>query len=139
VQTTSIQAGADSDGDGIADAFEFQFTSPDSLSVFTATGDRDGDGESDRDEYLADTNPLDPGSEFKISALTASGTGFSLTWPSTPTRRYRIESKIDLTDASWTLVLDNIVPDGATTTRAGTVPASTARFYRVQALYPLAP
>jgi hypothetical protein len=139
VQTNTIRPGADTDGDGIADAYEFTYTNPDSLAVLTATGDRDGDGESDRDEYLANTNPLDPNSGLKITAFNTVPTTFSLTWTSTPTRRYRIESKTDLTAASWTLTLDNILPDGATTTRAGASVPSVQRFFHVQAFLPLAP
>ncbi len=140
VQTDTIQPGADSDGDGIADAFEFIYTNPDTLAVFTATSDRDGDDESDRDEYLANTNPLDPSSALKITAFDAAPKSFSLTWTSTATRRYRIESTTDLTAPTWSLTLDDILPAaGATTTRGGSTTTSPQRFFRVQAFLPLAP
>ena len=139
VQTTSIRPGADIDSDGIADAFEYTYTSPDSLALFTATSDRDGDGESDRDEYFANTNPLDLHSNLQIITSAASSTAFSLTWTSSPTRRYRIESTTDPTAPNWTLTLDNILPDGATTSRAGTTSPSQRRFFRIRALPALAP
>ena len=139
VQTNTIQPGADTDSDGIADAYEFLFTDPDALTVLTATGDRDGDGASDSAEYGANTNPLDPGSVLKITAFTATATSFSLTWTSSPTRRYRIESTTNLL-TPFTLTLGNIEPDaGAFTTRAGTVSSSLQRFFRVRASLPLSP
>ena len=140
VQTDTIIPGADTDHDGIADAYEFLYTNPDSLAVLTATGDADGDGESDVEEYLANTNPRDPNSALRITNFTTNGTNtFGLTWTSNATRRYRIENKADLTAAAWALTLDNILPDGVTTTRAGATAASTQRFFRVQAFLPLAP
>ncbi len=139
VQTDFIVPGFDNDGDGIADSYEYLYTNPDSLAVLTATGDRDGDGESDREEYLANTNPLDPASALPITAFAFTDTSFQLTWTSNATRRYRIENKTDLLAATWTLTLDNILPDGATTTRNGATAASSQRFFRVQAFLPLAP
>ena len=139
VQTNTIIPGVDSDGDGIADAFEFQYTNPDTLAFFTATSDRDGDGASDAEEYASGTNPLDANSRLRITAFNASSPGFSLTWTSSPTRRYRIETKTDLLAPAWTLALDNILPDGITTTRGGATPASSQRFFRVQAFLPFAP
>ena len=139
VQTNTIQPGADTDSDGIADGYEFLFTNPDALTVLTATGDRDGDGASDSAEYSANTDPLDPASALKITAFTATATSFSLTWTSSPARRYRIESTTDLL-TPFTLTLDNIAPDpGAITTRAGTVGSSARRFFRVRASLPLSP
>ena len=139
VQTDTIRPGADTDGDGIADAYEFTYTSPHSLAVLTATGDADGDGESDVQEYLANTNPRDPNSALRITTFNTVSTAFSLTWTSNATRRYRIENKTDLLAAAWTLTLDNILPDGTTTTRAGASVASPQRYFRVQATLPLAP
>ena len=139
VQTDTIRPGADTDGDGIADAYEFTYTNPDSLAVLTATGDADGDGESDVQEYLANTNPRDPTSALRITTFNTTSPAFSLTWTSNAARRYRIENKTDLLAATWTLTLDNILPDGVTTTRAGASAASPQRFFRVQAFLPLAP
>ncbi|MES2922242.1 MAG: hypothetical protein V4819_11890 [Verrucomicrobiota bacterium] len=139
VQTDTIRPGPDSDADGIADAFEFLYTTPDSLVLMTAVSDRDGDGRSDHDEYVADTNPLDPASALRITTFNTTSTTFSLTWTSSATRRYRIENSTSLLPGAWALSLDNILPDGSSTTRAGLSVASPQRFFRVQAFLPLAP
>ena len=139
VQTDTIRPGADTDGDSLADAYEFTHTNPDSLAVLTASGDADGDGESDVQEYLANTNPRDPTSALRITNFNTVSTAFSLTWTSNATRRYRLENKTDLLAATWTLTLDNILPDGTATTRNGATAASPQRFFRVQAFLPLTP
>ena len=139
VQTDTIRPGADTDADGIADAFEFLHTTPDSLAVMNPTSDHDGDGQSDHDEYIANTNPLDPASALRITTFNTTSTTFSLTWTSNAARSYRIENSTALLPGTWALSLDNILPDGATTTRAGASAASPQRFFRVQAFLPLAP
>ena len=139
VQTDTIRSGVDSDGDGIADAYEFLHTSPPGLALLNATGDVNGDGQSDLEEYLADTDPLDPDSNLRITAFDTDSGSFSLTWTSDAARRYRIESTVELSDPMWELTLDNIPPDGTTTTRDGAIAASAQRFYRVKAYRPLSP
>lgn len=139
VQTNTIRPGTDTDADGIADAFEFQYTDPDTLDLFTATSDRDNDGASDVAEYLANTDPLNANSLLSFTAFSIGSPGYSLTWTSSPARRYHIETGTDLLAPARTLTLDNILPDGITTTRDGVIPASLRRFFRVQAFLPLSP
>ncbi|MCX6867082.1 MAG: hypothetical protein NTV46_12855 [Verrucomicrobia bacterium] len=139
VATDVIQPGADSDNDGIADAFELTVTDPPSLTMLTATGDYDHDGKTDVEEYLADTNPLNPQSSLSVTEFVVSGTNCTLTWASSPARLYRITSSTDLLPASWELVLDHIVPDGASTSRSITVAAAAKRFFRVGVFLPLDP
>lgn len=141
VQTDTIAPGADTDGDGITDAWELTYTN--TLSAFTLTSDSDGDGVSDQREYLADTNPLDANDKLIITdaAITPGGTNVNLTWQSKPTRFYFLEKALDLSTPSW---LDSglglILPDaGATTTRGFTDTNAPMRFYRVEAVKPLAP
>ena len=142
VQTDHIQTGADTDSDGIADAWELTYTN--TLTAFTASSDTDHDGVSDKNEYFADTNPLDPNSVLRITANSVAvitGTEFdTLTWNSRPTRQYVIHSRTSLdstnafTDATGLLTPDS----GATTTRMATFGVlSPQRFFRVQASKPL--
>ena len=137
VRTATILPGADSDGDGIADAFEFGYTTPDSLTVMNPSTDTDGDSQTDLAEYLASTNPLNPQSFLTITSWTQSGTGATLPWTSSPGRFYRISSSTSL--QTWARLLDNIVPDGGSTTRSVLTTAAAKRFFRVEAYQPLAP
>ncbi len=137
VQSMTILPGSDSDDDGIADAFEFEFTHPDSLTVMTGTSDSDGDGQRDIAEYLAGTNPTSSQSFLTITSWTRTGAGATLTWDSSPGRIYRISSSTGL--FAWERLLDNIVPDGGSTSRSVTIPAAGKRFFRVEAFQPLAP
>jgi Bacterial TSP3 repeat len=140
VQTDTIAPGGDSDGDGITDAWELTYTN--TLTAFTAASDTDGDGAPDHKEYLADTNPLDANDLLLITsaAFAFGGTNASLTWQSKPTRFYYLEKTPDLAAPAW---LDSglglIAPDGATTTRAFNDTNAPIRFYRVEAVKPLAP
>lgn len=143
VQTDTIQPGTDSDGDGIADAWELQRTN--TLTAFTATSDKDGDGSSDLNEYLADTNPFDPNSAFKILAPFVSFGGGNqnddfITWTSQPTRFYMLEYRTNLTSDPWHSLNALYPPDGATTTRdIGFGASASQRYFRVRVIRPLAP
>jgi len=107
-----------------------------------ANADPDGDGMSNRQEYLAGTNPLDGNDKLQIIAFTAQpgGAPATVTWQSTLARCYFLQTTLDIGSPNW---LDSglglIAPDGASTTRTLSQAAATKRFYRVQAVNPLAP
>jgi hypothetical protein len=107
-----------------------------------ANADPDGDGMSNRQEYLAGTNPLDGNDKLQITAFAAQpgGAPATVTWQSTPTRCYLLQTTLDVASPNW---LDSglglIAPDGALTTRIVSQATATKRFYRVQAVNPLAP
>jgi hypothetical protein len=136
----------DSDNDGISDPWERAYND-NNLTVMDETTDFDNDGFSDLAEYLAMTNPLSTASFFKVTQvnpLTPSGTTTALTWTSSRTRLYRIETSVDLgqTDNWEKSPLDpaTFTPDeGATTTRNTQNPAADKRFFRVQSIIPLQP
>jgi hypothetical protein len=132
----------DSDADGISDAWELLRTSlanggesiP-TLTVLTATGDTDADGVSDKDEYYADTNPLEPGDLLTLLSMSPSANGSLLTWTSRPTRLYQIGQSDDLTN--WTMG-SLLAPDaGLQTSREASYSKSLRRFFRVDAVLPL--
>lgn len=139
VQTDTIDPGL-LDTNGLPIAWE--------LINFGHTGvdpnaDPDGDGMSNRQEYLAGTNPNDPNSDLEITALSASpgGTATTVTWESVLTRNYYLQKRLSLdSNSPW---LDSglglISPDGASTTRVIIDTNAPERFYRVEAVRPLAP
>ena len=136
----------DSDNDGISDAWERAYANND-LNVMDETTDFDKDGRSDLAEYQAMTNPLSPASFLKVTKvepLAPGGTTTALTWTSSRTRLYRIETSTDLgiTD-NWEkspLDPETFTPDdGAITTRNTQNPASEKRFFRISPVIPLQP
>ena len=145
VKTDSFFAGNDSDGDGIADAWEMSHAG--SLNAFSSNSDADGDGSKDVQEYLADTDPLNSSDALRITLYSVSFFGGddvdSITWTSKPTRNYRINYRTNLNSGfSWIDAGVLFAPDGGfTTTRSiGFSGAPSAqRYFRVQAIRPLAP
>jgi hypothetical protein len=140
VQTDTIPS-TDTDGDGISDQWEQQKFG--NLTTADASTDADGDGQTDKQEYLADTNPLDAGDHLQITAIAGSsaGTTNGLTWTSKPTRHYRVLQTTNLALAYATNITLGLVPPdvGATTTRSVTNTATNDRYFKVQSLRPLAP
>jgi hypothetical protein len=142
VQTDTIAPGL-MDTNGLPFAWEYQnFGGP----GVNPNADPDGDGMSNLQEYLADTNPNLTGDNLKITAFSASFLGLNdndtLTWTSKPTRQYKVQyrSSIDATP-SWLTLGFTFTPDpGPTTTGAiGFGSPSSQRYFRVQAVRPLAP
>jgi len=100
---TSSITRVDSDNDGIADEWEFAYFG--NLTVAGATSDGDGDGVSDKQEFLADTNPLDPLSSPSlriVSSIIVGGSHLStLEWRSRPSRIHTLETSTTLLPGSW--------------------------------------
>jgi hypothetical protein len=107
-----------------------------------ANSDPDGDGMSNRQEYLAGTNPLDRNDKLQITTFTAQqgGAPMTVTWQSTPARCYFLQTSLDIGASNWfDSGLGLVAPDGASTTRTVNQASAMKRFYRVQAVNPLAP
>src|SRR5437867_6195492 len=141
VQTDSIRMGPDSDGDGLPD--DWELSGAGNLTTLNGTGDADGDGLTDAQEYIADTNPLDPNSGLRITQFMASSSGTldTITWASRPSRNYRIVEKLSLgSGGSWTDIGLGAIPGASgTTTRSFSDGPSFQNFFRVQAVFPLSP
>jgi hypothetical protein len=138
VRVATIAPGADTDGDGIPDAWERAWAG--NLTQFNATSDSDGDGQSDREEYLADTNPLNSADALRIVDFSVGQGTAEITWLARPTRLYRVQSRPDFSlGEQWTDLNEGTAqffPEAASLT----VPASApSQLFRVQALRPLAP
>ncbi len=141
VQTDWIALGSDADQNGLPDAWEKTWFGHVGVDP---NADPDGDGLSNREEYWADTNPVDPEDNLRILAFSAGlgGAPFSLTWSSRPTRFYRLlQTEALWSPGSWSDVgMGLISPDlGGTTKRAFSDVWRAARFYRVEAVKPLSP
>jgi hypothetical protein len=135
VQTAFLAAGLDSDGDGMADAWERTYTN--TLAAFTTSSDTDDDGLADGEEYLADTDPLDPKDNLRITSFTRTGTYNTLWWTSQPSRLYRVERHASLDDASrWETIFS---PDWPGRNNVGFNNMGPLYFYRVRAVKPLGP
>jgi len=141
VQTDTIAPGADTDGDGIADAWEYLHFG--NLTTATATSNFDGDPATDLQEYLADTDPKDASSYLRITANNSNlgGTTNALTWTSALTRCYRLQETLNLAPTAvwYDSALGLLASDGALTSRSLVETNASMRFYRVQAVKPLAP
>lgn len=135
--TASSVAVTDADSDGLGDEWEYSWFGK--LTPADATTDNDGDGSPDRDEYAADTNPLDPASRLTLRMVSAVPAGdliyCTLEWPTRPGRLYRLENRNNLGAGAWT-VDSTINGTGALMTELRK--SSGARdFYRIAATPPL--
>jgi hypothetical protein len=93
----NIEVLADSDGDGMPDRWE----EANELSLLfpgDATLDNDGDTLSNLGEFLAGTDPQDPGSALRINPFSRSPVAgqLQLSWKSVPGKRYRVLISVDL-------------------------------------------
>lgn len=89
-----LLASADSNGDGIPDGWLQQYRlNP--LDPAVANGDPDGDSFNTLREWIADTNPTDPRSVFRIASI-AGGPQVSVQFPSSASRRYTLYYSNDL-------------------------------------------
>jgi hypothetical protein len=108
-----------------------------------ASADPTGKGMTIGQDYLAGTDPNNVDSVLQITeaGFASGGTSATLTWTSVPTRCYYLQKTLNLNSGIWTdSGLGLVSPSAGSTTTAGfTDTSAPARFYRVQAIQPLAP
>jgi hypothetical protein len=142
VKTDVVLSGADTDADGIPDAWELLQVGH--LDLMHAASNADGDHATDREEYLADTDPLVPGDELQVIDYSppSDGTPASITWTTIPTRIYRLQQRTTLDpSSSWSDAgTEWIAPDpGTTTTRTLLQTPAPESYLRIEAARPLSP
>jgi len=143
LQTKWLDPGPDDDADGIPDMWEYSRAG--NTTMLKGGEDADLDGIDDDLEYTADTDPANSNEFFAIDAfaLTDPGDTAEVTWASSPTRLYAIQTNSALNPTGWTDVaeLGLISPASDTNHTMRAVPGTTPsnEFYRVRAVHPLAP
>ena len=82
----------------------------------TGDGDYDGDTSSNYEEYVAGTDPTDPGSFFAVTNIEKIESPFraTMTWSSVTGKYYAVYYSDDAFDSlmDWTLVQDMIPASG---------------------------
>ena len=113
------------------------------ITNINANDDPTGKGMTIKQDYLAGTDPNNANSILRITGgdFSSGGTNAMLTWNSVPTRYYYLQKALALNSNLWTdSGLGLVSPFAGSTTSAGFYDTNApARFYRVQAVQPLAP
>ena len=132
-----LLSSADSNNDGIPDGWTRQYGfNP--LDPNVATGNADNDPHNNLQEWIADTNPTNALSFFRLSGIS-NGPPISVLFPSSLNRRYTLSYTTNLVDpVTWTNVPgQTAVPGtGATTTLTDSAPSPPEKFYRVDVAVP---
>ncbi len=127
----------DTNGNGVADAWE-QLYFPGRTLVLT--NDDDGDGMNNLQEYLCGTDPTNKASALRLQVADGYTTnGFTLSWPVSSGRRYRVMATDALPAGLWPLTNGPWdATDGQTLMRWTDTNgvARTNRFYRVESAGP---
>jgi hypothetical protein len=104
------------------------------ISAVNPLADDDGDGQTNTSEIFAGTDPADPLSVLRITALTPDlGDSFTLTFSAVAGKSYLIEYSETLTGA-WSILRDDIfaAATGPQTETGLSFPAGTKGFARVR-------
>jgi len=132
VRTTSVNE--DTVGDGISDAWRLKYFGSATTTNATscAAGDPDTDGTSNYNEYVADTNPTNALSYFRIESITSEPSP-TVSFTSSASRVYHLYYRTNLSSGSWTNVptQTDVTGNGGTATLTDPSATDTERFYRL--------
>jgi len=117
----------DSDGDGLLNGWEQQYFS-DPVSA-SATADNDFDGANNLQEQAAGTDPNAVNSVLKFTDIQVTGGNIGLSWKGGQSVRQVVQQAASL-DSVWNAIYTNQPPTAVS--NSITIPASTARFFRIQ-------
>lgn len=131
VNVTRLSSFLDSDGDGIDDDWErLQFNNL--LTTADANSDWDGDGALDGQEWLANTDPKDKNSCFRLQSMVGGSTlGNVITWQSVAGKRYMILGSTNLLQG-FAPLQSNLLATPPANVWTDTLSGVMLRFYQVK-------
>ena len=95
--------------------------------------DTDGDGYTNAQEIIAGTDPNNPASALRITAVRGVGSNVEVDFTAVSGKTYKVENKAALSDATWTQITE---VTSATTESLTTVVANgvtgNSQFYRIK-------
>ncbi|MBN1675368.1 MAG: hypothetical protein JXR37_30285 [Kiritimatiellae bacterium] len=130
---TRYQDEGDTDADEMLDGWEVQFFG--GVTNADADTDEDGDTFSNWAEWLAGTDPTNPGSVFELGgpAAPAGGPGVILAWPSLSGRIYSVDFTTNLVTDPFAPLVTNLVATPAENVFTDDVHAAEGQlFYRIR-------
>lgn len=118
----------DVDSDLLPDEWELLYW--ENIALGNPSLDSDNDGLTNYAEYIADTDPLDPTSTFRITQLITSLDSISLAWQGGGAASYIVYGSEHLHD--WTVLY--VIPPSGKTAHSINMPLTKWKFYKVSAM-----
>lgn len=98
----------------------------------SASADADGDGFTNAQEYALGTIPTDPGSTFRLRAVSMEPSGaITISWDAVAGKTYQVLATGDLSAGPWQPVGEPVSASTSGPVSRSDSPAQPARFYRV--------
>jgi hypothetical protein len=128
-----IPPGADEDADGMPDWWEWRFDG--SFTNLHPTADTDFDGTSNLAEFLADTDPADPGSTLAITGIRTLPAGVLIDWKGGSNAFQYLECRPGMVGTSelWKAIFTNVPITTLSPSHLHPDASGTSLFYRIRA------
>lgn len=127
-----LLAGADSNNDGVPDGWTWQYgLNP--VDPAVAAGNPDGDPHTTGEEWIADTNPIEPQSWFRLAAITGPGP-VRVYFPSSSNRLYSLLARDEADEAGSSTPVPgqtDVRGTGGVSSLVDTNEPGARRFYRI--------